>query len=137
MVSPESIAAVIARYYAAVRTKDVEAWVALFAADGSAVDPIGTPTHQGHDGLRAFLSGVLQGFESLGLAENAVFIVPDGAAVKWTGVGRGKNGRDVAFEGIDVFVFDGEARIKSIAGYWDAPPVLAAIEAPWGPITSS
>ena len=61
-----------------------------------------------------------------------MYVVPGGAAVKWTAVGRGKNGRDVAFEGIDVFVFDGEARIKSLAGYWDAPPVLGAIEAPWG-----
>ena len=137
MVSRDTIATVIARYYAAVRQRDVAAWVELFAAEGSAVDPVGTPPNKGHSDLRAFLAGVLQGFESLGLAENAVFIVPEGAAVKWTGVGRGKNGRDIAFEGIDVFTFDSEGLIKSISGYWDAPPVLAAIEAPWGAGTPS
>ena len=133
MPSQDALAAVVARFYAAVRSKDVEAWVALFAADASAVDPVGTPPHHGHDGLRAFLSGVLQHFETFGLAENSVYFVSGGAAVKWTGVGRGKNGRDITFEGIDVFVFDSEARIQSLAGYWDAAPVLAAIEAPWGP----
>jgi steroid delta-isomerase len=127
MTSQNSVAAVVARFYAAVRSKDVEAWVALFAADAAAADPVGTPVHRGHEGLRAYLSGILKQFETFGLAENAVYCVPGGAAVKWTGVARGKNGRDVAFEGIDVFEMDAHGLIRSLSGYWNAAPVLEAI----------
>ena len=68
----DEIAAVVARFYAALRANDVEAWVSLFAADATAADPVGTPPHHGHAGLRSFLTGVLEQFQSFGLAENVV-----------------------------------------------------------------
>ena len=79
------------------------------------------------DGLRDFLWGVLRRFETFGLTEEEVFCVPGGAAVRWTGSGRGRNGRDVTFRGIDVFAVDGEGRITSLDAYWDAAPVMEAI----------
>lgn len=129
MTNQDEIATVVARFYAALRANDVKAWVALFAPDAIAADPVGTPPHHGHDALSAFLTGVLQLFQSFGLAENSVYCVPGGAAVKWTGVGRGKNGRDVTFEGIDVFEVDTLGRIKTLSAYWNAEPVMEAISA--------
>jgi steroid delta-isomerase len=127
MTGKVGVAAVVARFYAALRANDVEAWVALFAADATAADPVGAPVYRGHEGLRAFLSGVLEKFETFGLTENAVYCAPGGAAVKWTGIGRGRNGRTVEFEGIDVFEVDDHGLIKSLSAYWDAEPVLEAI----------
>ena len=129
MTGQDEVAAVVARFYAALRSNDMEAWVALFAADATAADPVGTPPHHGRDRLRAFLSGVLQQFETFGLVENNVYCVPGGAAVKWTGVGRGRNGRDVTFEGIDVFEMDNHGLIRSLSAYWNAAPLLEAIAA--------
>ena len=124
------VASVVTRFYAALRANDVDTWVSLFAATATARDPVGTHPHRGHDGLRDFLSGVLRQFESFGLTEEEVFCVPGGAAVRWAGSGRGKNGKDVAFRGIDVITIDGEGRITSLDAYWDAAPVMEAISLP-------
>ena len=107
----------------------MEAWLGTFAENAIAHDPVGTPAHSGYSGLRAFLVGVLEQFETFGLTEEDVFLAPDGAAVKWTGRGRAKNGRCVEFDGIDVFEFDRESKILSLKAYWDAAPVLAAVAA--------
>ena len=123
----DQVSSVVARFYAALRANDVEAWVSLFAADATARDPVGTPPLRGHDKLRDFLSGVLRQFETFGLTEEEVFGVPGGAGVRWTGSGRGRNGRDVTFRGIDVFGIDGEGQITSLDAYWDAAPVMEAI----------
>ena len=79
----DQVASAVSRFYAALRANDVDAWVSLFAADARARDPMGAPAHQGLDGLRAFLSGVLQQFETFGPTEEEVFCVPGGAAVRW------------------------------------------------------
>jgi steroid Delta-isomerase len=121
------VAFAVSRFYAALRANDVDVWVSLFAADATARDPVGTTPHRGRHGLRDFLSGVLQQFESFGLTEEEVFCVPGGAAVRWAGSGRGKNGKDVTFRGIDVFAVDGEGQITSLDAYWDAAPVMEAI----------
>jgi steroid delta-isomerase len=126
----DQVDSVVARSYAALRANDVDAWVSLFAADATARDPVGTLPHRGLDELRDFLSGVLRRFETFGLTEEEVFCVPGGAAVRWTGSGRGRNGRDVTFRGIDVFGIDGEGRITSLDVYWDAAPVMEAISLP-------
>jgi steroid Delta-isomerase len=123
----DQVASVVTRFYAALRANDVDAWVSLFTADARARDPVGTPPHQGLDGLRAFLSGVLQQFETFKLTEEEVFCVPGGAAVRWAGSGRGRNGRDVTFQGIDVFEIDSGGRITSLDAYWDAVPVMEVI----------
>ena len=124
------VASMVTPYYAALRANDVDAWVSLFAADATGRDPVGTPPHRGHDGLRDVLSGVLRQFESFGLTEEEVFCVPGGAAVRWSGSGRGKNGKNVAFRGIDVITIDGEGRITSLDAYWDAAPVMEVISLP-------
>ncbi len=120
---------VVARFYAALRSNNVELWLSNFAADAIAHDPVGAPPHYGHSGLRNFLSGVLAQFETFGLTENDVFHAPQGAAVKWTGRGRGRNGRQIEFHGIDVFEFDHDGKILSLKAYWDAAPVMATLAA--------
>ena len=55
---------------------------------------------------------------------------PSGAAVRWAGSGRGRNGKDVTFRGIDVFALDGEGRITTLDAYWDAAPVMEDISSP-------
>jgi steroid Delta-isomerase len=124
------VASMVIPYFAALRANDVDAWVSLFAADATARDPVGTPPHRSHDGLRDVLSGVLRQFESFGLTEEEVFCVPGGAAVRWSGSGRGKNGKNVAFRGIDVITIDGEGRITSLDAYCDAAPVMEVISLP-------
>ena len=107
---------------------DAEAWVATFAPDATNYDPVGAPPTVGHDALRQFFAAIAGAFKTVALTEDHVFIAGDGAAVKWTGTGTGKNGRDVRFEGIDVFEFNPEGLIQTMRAYWNPAEVLMQLQ---------
>ena len=107
---------------------DVSAWVSTFAEDGISYDPVGAPPSVGHEGLRRFLENIAGAFESVGLFEDHVFINGNEAAVKWTGRGTGKNGREVTFEGIDIFVINDAGKIQTLRAYWNPAAMLAQLQ---------
>jgi steroid delta-isomerase len=117
----------VAAYFLALRNMDVEAWVSTFASDAVSHDPVGTAPLVGHDALRGFLTGVLGLFERVGLQEQQIFVAGNEAAIKWAGSGRGKNGRDVEFEGIDVMTVNDHGKIQTVRAYWNAGAVIAAV----------
>jgi steroid delta-isomerase len=127
-MSTEAILKVVAEYFAATRALDVEAVVATFAENAVSHDPVGGPAIEGHDGLRQFFQGMTEAFETGGLTEDHVFVAGNGAAVKWTGHGVGKNGREVTFEGIDVFEVNEEGTIQTLWGYWDPVAMMAQLQ---------
>jgi hypothetical protein len=92
----DQVASAVTRFYAALRANDVDAWVSLFAADVTARDPEGAPPHQGLDGLRDFLSGVLRRFETFGLRRGGL-LRPRRGGRSMDGVGARKErqGRDI------------------------------------------
>ena len=126
-MTTELVANAVAAYFKALRDMDVEAWLATYAEDAVSHDPVGTPPLLGHSGLRQFLTGVMGLFENVGLQEQQVFISANEAAVKWTGYGRGKNGKDVRFEGIDVITVNEAGKIQLVKAYWDAPSLIAEV----------
>ena len=128
MMSVEDVSRTIKAYFAALRAMDVEAWVATFAPDATSYDPVGAPPHVGHEALRQFLSAIMAAFDKVGLTEDQVFIAGNGAAVKWTGSGKGKNGRAVRFEGIDVFDFNEEGLIQTVRAYWNPAEVMMQLQ---------
>ena len=89
-LAPEMIHLKVAGHLATIRAMDVDAFVATFAADGISHDPVGAPPHAGHVAIRQFAEGIFGLFETVGLTEDQVFVGGNGAAVKWTGRGRGK-----------------------------------------------
>ena len=117
----------VAGYFAAIRAMDQEAWLAGFAADAVAHDPVGTRPNIGHAALRRFFLEMSGGFERLSIHEECVFICERQAAVKWRGEGTGKNGRTVRFEGIDLFEIDSMGKIRQLRGYWDPSAMLAEL----------
>ena len=127
-MTAETISRAIKAYFAALRAMDVEAWVATFAPDAKSYDPVDAPPTVGHDGLRQFYAAIAGAFEKVGLTEDHVFIAGNSAAVKWTGRGRGKNGRDVKFEGIDIFEFNEEGLIQTVRAYWNPAEVLMQLQ---------
>ena len=54
MPSPEQMIAAVHAYVAAFDAADPEAAVALFAADATVEDPVGTPPRVGHEAIREF-----------------------------------------------------------------------------------
>ncbi len=127
-MSSEDISRGVKAYFAALRAMDVEAWVATFAPDAKSYDPIDAPPSVGHDGLRQFYNAIAGAFESFGLTEEHVFIAGNSAAVKWTGQGRGKNKRDVRFEGIDIIEFNDQGLIQTVRAYWNPAEVMMQLQ---------
>lgn len=118
----------ISEYFAAIRAMDADRFANTFTPDGITHDPVGTPPHSGRAQIREFISGIMSGFESVGLTEDHVFVSANSAAVKWTGRGTTKNGAEVTFEGIDVIDFDEDGKIQLVRAFWDPAPVMAALQ---------
>jgi steroid delta-isomerase len=128
-VSQATIAQLIADYFLAIRTLDVEAWVACFAEDATDFDPVGGTPHSGQEAIRQFFLGIAGLFEAVGLTEEFVHIVGQEVAVKWTGRGVGKNGCEVHFEGIDLFEINDSGKIQTLRAYWNPAPLMAELQA--------
>ncbi len=127
-MTSENIPAVVARYFTAIGEMDADAWVACFAEQGISYEP-GAPTPlKGHEALRQFLAPVLGAFQAIGMTADHVFQSGNRVAVKFTGRGTGKNGRRVAFEGIDVFEINQEGKIETMWGYWNPAALMAQLQ---------
>jgi steroid delta-isomerase len=118
----------VAEYFAAIRALDVDRFVSTFAPDGVTHDPVGTPPHAGHAGIRPFFSGITAAFTSLNLAEEYFFLNGNSAAVKWNGHAVARTGKTIDFEGIDVLDCNDEGKIVMVRAFWDAGAVMAATQ---------
>lgn len=127
-MASETIRAVVARYFAAIRHMDPDAWVSCFAEQATSYEPGAPAPLQGHAALRQFFLGVVGAFQKVGLTEDHVFLSGNRAAVKFTGRGVGKNGREVVFEGIDVFEVNQDGTIQTMWGYWDPTVMMAQLQ---------
>lgn len=117
------------RYFKAIKELDVDAWLACFAPTCEQIDPVGTPARTTREEMRAFFTGLGGLFESVELVPEKIYPAGRETALTWTAQGVGKNGRPVAFEGIDVFELDEQGLITSIKAYWDMGPTMAALTA--------
>src|ERR1700674_4151789 len=77
--------------------------------------------------LREFLQNICKSFKSVGLTEDYVFVAGNGAAVKWTGQGTSVNGKEVKFEGVDVFEMNEEGKIQTVRAYWNPAEMIAQL----------
>ena len=126
-MSADVIARTIREYFAALRAMDEKRWVNTFAVDAVSHDPVGTPVIEGHAKLAEFFQTITAAFKEVGLTENDVFINDNSAAVKWTGRGTSKGGKNVKFEGIDVFEFNDAGKIQTLRAFWNPAEMVAQL----------
>ena len=126
-VDPERISRAIRAYFLAIRAMDPEAIASTFAEDGTTYDPVGSAGVTGREAIREFFSSIFKNFKSAALTEDSIFVAGDGAAVKWTGKGTSANGKNVNFEGIDVFEVDADGKIRTIRAYWNPAEMIAQL----------
>jgi steroid delta-isomerase len=127
-MAPDRIHLVVAKYFAATRAMDLEAWLACFAENATSSEPAAPASLQGHAALRQFFLGIVGAFQKVGVTEDHVFVSGNRAAVKFTGRGIGKNGREVVFEGIDVFEVNEQGKIQTMWGYWNPAAMMAQLQ---------
>lgn len=126
-ISPEKVSHAVRAYFLAIRAMDAEAFANTFAENGTTFDPVGTPPISGRDAIREFLTSICKNFKSVGLNEEAVFVAGNGAAVKWIGRGTSATGKDVKFEGIDVFEINADGKIQTVRAYWNPAEMIAQL----------
>ena len=126
-ISPDKISRAVRAYFLAIRAMDAQAFANTFAENGTTCDPMGTPPISGRDGIREFLSSICKNFKSVGLTEESIFVAGNGAAVKWTGKGTSASGKEVKFEGIDVFEINQDGKIQNVWAYWNPAEMIAQL----------
>ncbi|MEK6279059.1 MAG: nuclear transport factor 2 family protein [Acidobacteriota bacterium] len=126
-MSPEVISRAVKAYFAALRSMNQQAIVNTFAEDAVTYDPVGTPPNRGHKKIEEFFQTVMVAFKEVGLTEDEVFIAGNAAAVRWTGRGVSKQGRQVKFEGIDVIEVNEAGKIQTLHAYWNPAEMVAQL----------
>ena len=126
-ISPDKISRAVRGYFLAIRAMDPEAFANTFAENGTTYDPVGTPGVTGRLAIREFLESICKNFKSVGLTEDSVFVAGNGAAAKWTGKGTSANGREVKFEGVDVFEVNEDGKIQTVRAYWNPAEMIAQL----------
>lgn len=126
-VSADRISRAVRAYFLAIRAMDAEAFANTFAEDGTTRDPMGAPPITGRDGIREFLQSICKNFKSVSLDEQSIFVAGNGAAVKWTGKGTSSSGKEVNFEGIDVFEVNADGKIQNVWAYWNPAEMIAQL----------
>jgi steroid delta-isomerase len=123
----DQVSRAVRGYFLAIRAMDAEAFANSFAENGATCDPMGAPPISGRAAVREFFESICKNFKSVALTEESIFVAGNGAAVKWIGEGTSINGKDVRFEGIDVFEIDGEGKIQNLWAYWNPAEMIAQL----------
>ena len=126
-VSPDRVSRAVRAYFLAIRAMDAEAFANTFAEDGTTCDPMGAPPITGREGLREFFESICRNFKSVSLDEDSIFVSGNGAGVKWSGKGTSNSGREVKFEGIDVFEVNSDGKIQNVWAYWNPAEMIAQL----------
>ena len=118
------VAGAVSGYFEAISTRAESAWLTLFADDAVIHDPVGSIPAEGRAALANVWKMLQTSFESLILDPVHTFHGGNGAAVKWTGHGRGITGAEVEFEGISIFEVNSDGRIQTLMSYWDPAAMM-------------
>lgn len=118
MASTGGIEEALARYLAACESRDLDAILACFADAAEIEDP----TRRGIRGraqIRGYFAGLYDDLASLSLRTGPLYLCHEKAACQWRGLAVRRDGREIAYEGIDVFAFDGAMKIVRLSAFWD------------------
>lgn len=126
-MSSETIKRSIDSYCAGISAMNVDAILTAFAEDAVDTDPVGSPPLKGQAQIRSFFEGIFSHVASVSFTAENVFGLGSDQALKWGMSGRGKNGRDFTFEGVDVMKFNDAGRIQTLTAYWDAPALVTLL----------
>jgi steroid delta-isomerase len=117
--------AFLTRYFdAATQGTDFDAFAALFTEDAVLEDPVGTPPVRGRTAIRDFLAAGRAHIERSTVTLHEVKACGDEAAARWSIAMRMIDGRELAIDGIGVFVFADPGTLRHVREFWDAAALV-------------
>lgn len=117
-------------YFDSLCRLDFRGVASCFAPEGLQEDPVGGGIRRGPTEVEAFLSQLGGLFASIELRPTRVYVCGDEIGLVWEAKGRGKNGVEVSFDGIDVVVLDAAGKITSLRAFWNPATVVPKLAAP-------
>ncbi|MEV0250298.1 nuclear transport factor 2 family protein [Nocardia sp. NPDC050712] len=118
----------------AVRARDKDAWVALFAADGIVEDPIGPSGfdpegkgHRGHEAIAAFWDKAIAKTDSIEFLFDDSFAC--GHEVAFVGRIRTRiAGQQIDSEGVFTYKVDADGKILALRAFWETERAMATMK---------
>ena len=118
MISPQQIQQTMARYIELVDACDIDGIVALYAADATVEDPVGSPLHVGVEAIGRFYREGLGRANARARQTGPVSASHAGSGAVPFCVDLDWNGRACSIQVIDVMEFDADGLICSMKAYW-------------------
>lgn len=116
MPDPIKMEAAVHAYVAAFEAGSVDQVMALYAADATCEDPVGSPVHNGWEAIRAFYTESMKTGAKLKL-EGPVRVVGDLAVFPFS-VNLDYGGGPKRIDVIDSFRFDADNQVVEMRAYW-------------------
>jgi steroid delta-isomerase len=128
--SAEVLRNTLEAYFAAIAARNPQRIAAVFAEDGEIEDPVGSPVRHGRDGVAGLFSAGVAALAS-NVEITVLAALPSGSSIAahWAMTARGKAGREVKAEGIDVIQVGADGLIVRAEGYWNAATFRQALAA--------
>ncbi len=127
-MSTEKIASLVTIYFDNMAAMNPEGWVEIFSEDAVIHDPVGTPPRRVHKDSQQFFKLLSNFCEEIKLCKDYIFLVKNGAAVKWTMQIVAKNGCRAVSEGISVFEINDAGKIQKVLSYWDEAAMMTKLK---------
>ena len=119
MPSADELRALVDDYVAAMSTNDKAGYVALFAADATVEDPVGSEVRKGHAEIGDFWDIVHTLSETITLAPTGpVRVAANELAFPMQAVSD-VGGSKMVVDIIDIFVVDDDRKITAMLAFWD------------------
>jgi steroid delta-isomerase len=117
----------IEKYFISLNEIDRLAYLANFGEDAELIDPYGGRPLHGYSGLEKWFKGMEHTWSKFSIKGDQAFVGGDRVAIQWHAEATAKTGKQVSFEGINVFTLDPDGLITRLEAYWDAASVMAQI----------
>jgi len=116
MPDPAAMEAAVHEYVAAFEAGSADRVAALYAADATVEDPIGSPMHRGREAIRAFYAESMKTGAKLKL-EGPVRVAGDYAVFPFS-VNLHWEGSDKRIDVIDTFRFNDTNEVVEMRAFW-------------------
>jgi steroid delta-isomerase len=125
MPTPDQMTAAVETYVKSFATADKVAWLGLFADDAEQVDPYPAPANVGGEAIEAFWDRTFSIGSDYSFDAPQLIGAGDRLAMPFTLTFTSGGGR-YQFDGVDVFEFDDDGKIKRLTAYWDPAKIRPA-----------
>ncbi len=123
-MSTEARLEMLGTYLAACESREIASIAKCFEENGRVVDPLGE--QNGTDAIRQYFEGIYKELTALSFETGPVCWCGQSCAVSWKGRGRRHDGSSVAYEGVDVFTFGSDHRIRELWAFWAPQDLLGS-----------